>query len=162
MIDGVAHFLRGEFLARDVDPLKPLDLLLVIAAAEIDRQLVVEELLLTRILRPVEPTEVPLLVGEVVVEILADGNRALLPVHDLVPAVVAHDPVHRVQRKAVHDRINDKQPVLLVVNELALIGRTDVQLAVVAVNALVALVAVTRDQVAHLDLMKRDFHLSSL
>ena len=78
-IHGVAQLLLGEFLSRYIDGFEPLEFLAVGAAANIDLQLVVEDLLLLVGLEVVEIAEVE---GEVAVDVLADADGALLAVDD--------------------------------------------------------------------------------
>ena len=50
--------------------------------------------------------------GEVTVDVLADGDGALLAVDHLVGAVVGDDPVHDVQGEALADGLDDGIPLL--------------------------------------------------
>ena len=78
-IHRISQFLLGEFLSRDVDGLEPLQLFTIGAAADVDLQLVIEDLFLLVLLKVVEIAEVE---GEVAVDELADADGALLPVDD--------------------------------------------------------------------------------
>ncbi|WKZ81367.1 MAG: hypothetical protein QY327_05565 [Fimbriimonadaceae bacterium] len=84
-VDRVAQFLVGQLLARDVDDLEPVELFLVRALADVDLELVVKDLLLPDGGEVAE--EVGRLVdldSEVAHDVLAEANRALLPVHEFV------------------------------------------------------------------------------
>ena len=154
-VDGVAQLLVRELLARDVDRLEPPQLFLVRPLADVDHQRIREEALPLRIR---EVREEPHVVGKVARRELAQRNRPLLPVHHLERAVLPPRPVHHVEREAVHHRVDDRLALLVLVDELALVGRTDVQLPAVADDALVAPVLVVRDQVADDNLVKFDIH----
>lgn len=138
-IDGVAQFLFRQLLAGDVDGLEPLELLAVAAATDIDVEFVVQNLLLLVRLQVVEIAEQ---VSKVAIHILADADGALLPVDDLVGAVVAHGPVHHVERKSLCECVNDGIALFVLIYKLALIGWTYVQFAPEGAYAVLGIVLV--------------------
>ena len=110
---------------------------LSVPGAEIDHQLVIENLLLLVVLEIVKSQPVD---GKIAVDVLADGERALLPVDDFVIAVLAHRPIHHVQRKVLPDAVDHRISLLVFVDELPLIRRTNVELAAVRDDALLGVV----------------------
>ena len=107
-IHGVPHLLRREFQPGDVYHLEPVYLLRRLALAEVNHELVVEELPLdvfelpVEILRaePADAAEVA--PREIAVEVLAKRNRPLLAVHHLERAVRVLRPVHHIERESAH------------------------------------------------------------
>ena len=138
-VDGVAQFLVREFLAGDVDRLEPAELLLVRPLADVDHERVIEEAVALRVREVREKAHV---VGEVARRVLAERDRALLAVHHLEGAVAALRPVHDVERESVHDGVDHGLALPVLVDELALVGGADVELAAVADDALVAAVGI--------------------
>lgn len=136
-IYGVAQFLIGVFFACNVDSSKPIQLLAVRPGAEIDHELVTENLLLLIVFQVVERQPVD---GKIAVDILADGKRALLAIDDLVITVLAHRPIHHVQRKVLSDAIDHRIALLVLVDKFPLIRRANVELAAVGNDALLSVV----------------------
>ena len=147
-VDRVADFLLVEGLSRYVDGAEPLQLFGGLAAADVDGEGVAEDALL-HVGGLVE--EVLEFVGELPGHVLADGERALLPVHHFVGAfsiVAAAHPVHHAHRVAVQHGADDGLLLPFVVNELALVGRADVQFSAVAAHALLFAVGIAVEDFA--------------
>ena len=92
--------------------------------------------------------------------ILAQRQRALLAVHHLEGAlgiVAAAHPVHHIERIAVQHRGDNGLLLLFVIDKLALVRGTDVELSVIASHALLIVVHITLDNFTngHLDLLYR-------
>ena len=96
--------------------------------------------------------------GEVTVDVLAKGDSALLAVHHLVGLLVGDDPVHDVQREALADGVYDGIALLLVIHELTLILRADVEQTAVADHTLLGVVEVAVGNLTDGDLLQFDFH----
>jgi hypothetical protein len=98
---------------------------------------------------------------EVTVDVLAEGDGALLAVHHLVRAFVGDHPVHDVQRKALADGVDDGIPFLVVVNELALVLGTDVESAAVTDDTLLGAVEIALSDLTDGDFVQLDLHAGS-
>ena len=154
-VDGVAQFLLREPLARYVDGLEPLQPLAVAAPADVDHERVAED---DRLLVALEVVEVAAVVREYARDVLAQRDAALLPVDDFVAAVVAHRPVHDVEREAVRHRVYDRVALPCVVDELSLVGRPDVEPPAVAAHAALGVVLVAFGQLSDGDFVEVDVH----
>ena len=128
--------------------------------AEVDHQLVVKELLLHvgELAVEVFCREVKLSPREVAVVVLAKRNRPLLSVHHLECSVGVLDPVHDIERKALHHGGDHGIALLLLVDELALIGGSDVEQSAAAPHAALRVIDISVDKVAYLYSMQLDFH----
>ena len=159
-IDGVPHLLCGQLQTRDVDDLEPVDLLGRLPLAEVDHQLVVEELSLDVLGLAVEVLrrKVELPPREVAVEVLAERERPLLPVHHLERAVWVLRPVHDVEREPLHHRRDDGVALLLAVYELALVCGADVEPSAEPPYSGLRVVDVSFDELAHRYLVQFDLH----
>ena len=159
-IDGVAHLLRRQFQPRDVDHLKPVDLLGRRPLAEIHHQFVVKELLLhvRQLAMEILCAQVQLAPRKVARRILAERDRALLAVHHLEGTVLFLHPVHDIQRKAAHDGRDDGVAFLLLVHELALVRWTDIEPPTIAAHARLGVVHVPLHQFADSDLVQFNRH----
>ena len=157
-INRIAQFLLGESLACNVDGLKPVELFFVVARADVDEQLVVENLVLLRRRQVVEILE---FVGKVAVHILTDRNGALLSVHHFVghlAVVVARGPVHHVQRKPAPDGGDDGVALFLVVDKFALIGWANVESSAKSPYASFLVVLIARSQLTNRDFSQFYLH----
>ena len=150
-VNGIAELLVREFLPGDVHDLEPVQLLGVRPLAEIDHQLVVQDL---RLLVIGEGVEILFADGEVVVEVLANGYGPLLAVEDLeVPVFFLH-PVHDVEGEAVADGVDDFFALPAGIDEFALVFGAHVQAAAVSHNTLFLGVLVAGEEVADGDFVK--------
>ena len=163
-VDGVAKLLIRQPLPRDIDDLEPVQLFLVRALANVDHELVVQHsfgdlgggVCVVRGIGMKGIGENGVVVGQP----LADRDGALLTVQHLIGAVLVLRPVHDVQREVMEDGIHDRRPLFVVVDELPLIGGTDVEQPPVGhdLPALVV-VAVAVEDLADGDLMEFYFHV---
>ena len=155
MKDRIAQLLLRQLLARNVDRLKPLELLAVRADASVDGQLVVEDLVLLIVL---EVVEVAAADREVAVDVLADRDRPLLTVDQFECTVVTDSPVHDVERESFAHGVDHGIPLAVLVDELALVSRTDVEKATESDDTLLSVVLVTGCQLADGDVGEFDLH----
>ena len=131
-VNGIPQFLIGELHTGNVNRSEPVKFLLVIAGADIDHQLIVEDLLL---LCRCQTMEIAIVDWKVAADILAQADCALLSVQQLVIAAAVIAPVHDIQRKAFHEGIEDGIALLLPVDKFTLERRSDLQFPAVAGHA---------------------------
>ena len=86
--------------------------------------------------------------GEVAVDVLADADGALLSVDDLEGVVVAHGPIHHIEREALCERVDDGIALFFLVDELALVRRAHVEAAAIGTHAVLVVVHVAFGQLA--------------
>lgn len=154
-VHGVAQFLVEEFLTGDVDDAEPIELLFVVALAKVDHQFVIQDLFALDVGEVVKGAVVD---GEVAVDVLAKTDGALLTVHDLEVVFGVLDPVHHVERKALADGIEHGVALGDIVDELALVGRADVEPAAETDHALFGVIDVALRHLADGDLVQFDVH----
>ena len=141
--DGIINLLLIQWLASDVDGLKPLQFLTGVTLTYIDGQRIVQNLALN-ILGLIE--EVLILIRELTCHIFTECECALLTIHYFVGTISivrALHPVHYVQRIAVQNRCDDSLLFFLIVDKLTLIGWANVELAIITANALFVVIHVT-------------------
>ena len=73
--------------------------------------------------------------GKIAVDVLADADGPLLSVKQLIIAVIAPCPIHDIQGELLCNGSDDLVALLVFVDELALEGGADIQLAAVPHNA---------------------------
>ena len=95
----VEKFLLGQSFPCDVDSTEPIKPFLVRSLADIDKNLIVEDLCLLGVGEIVEILRVPVLVsdGEITIDELAERNRPLLPVQDLESPILVLAPIHYIE-----------------------------------------------------------------
>lgn len=86
--------------------------------------------------------------------VTAEVDGALLAVENLEAAVLVDRPIHDVEREPFADRVS----LLGIVDELALVFRSDVELAVVADDAFLVVVAAVLRNIEGRDLFRLDFY----
>ena len=89
---------------------------------------------------------------------LTDGDGALLAVNDLEVATLPDGPIHDIQWEVLDDGDDDRIPLLVFVDELPLIGGTDVQLVAIADHPGFPVVLVAIRQFTNCDFFQFDFH----
>ena len=102
--------------------------------------------------------EVELAPREVAVEVPAERDRSLLPVHNLERSVGVPRPVHDVEREPLHHRRDDGVALLLAVYELALVCGADVEPSAEPPYSGLRVVDVSFDELAHRYLVQFDLH----
>ena len=151
-IDGVPQLLVGQLDAGDVDDFEPFEFLAVVAVAHIDEQLVVEYPLLLVV---GEVVEIHLIDGELTLDILTERYRPLLTVEDFEPAVAvlvlsSPAPIHHIEGKPLRDGPDYLIPLLRLVDELTLVGRSDIEATVEPEDAAFFLVDIALDHITDL------------
>ena len=157
-VGGVAQLLLGQFDALHVDDAEPCQAFVVAALADVDHQLVVQNLVFGRLSQVVEGEMVN---REVTLDILAKADRALLPVHDFEGAVFVFHPIHDVEREALANAVDDGVAFIGVIDEFALIFGADVEPEVIAEHALFVVVDVVFGDIADGDFLQVDFHFAA-
>lgn len=155
MIDRVAQLLIGQLFSGDVDRLKPFQLLAIGARAEIDHAVVFENLLLLIVL---EIVEIDVVDGEVAVDVLANRDRPLLSVNHFKPAVIPHRPIHHVERKILAHGVEHRVALSILVNELALIRRANIELPAKTNDSRLGIVGVAVGELLDRDFVEFDLH----
>ena len=142
-----------KFLAGDIDNSEPIELLFVATLAEIDRQFIVEELLLLIFGqgREIKCPTVRVFNIESMSTELANRQGALLTINHLEITVFADTPIHDVKREALQNSIDDCLLLFHIITKLALIRRSDVQLAAITLYAGVRIIGIAVDEVGYLD-----------
>ena len=154
-VGGVSQFLIGKFFAGDVYYAEPGEFFLVVALAEVHQHLVIEYSVL---LRFGKVAKLPFVYRIIVIHVLAETYRSLLAVKHFEGAVLVFHPVHNVQRKALVYGIDNGVAFFVVVNELPLILRADIQSAAVTDNAFLVVIQVTVHYFPYSYLVKFNFH----
>lgn len=154
-IDGIAQLLVGQFLASYVDGLEPLQFFAVRTAAKIDHKAIVENaLLLVRL----EVVEIAHIEREDTRNVLADTDCALLSVNHFVGAVIAHRPIHDVEREVFDNGIDYGIALLVLIDKFALVFGADIEATAIAYDTFVVVVGITCDKVADGYFVKFDIH----
>lgn len=73
--------------------------------------------------------------AEAAVNELAEAQGTLLAIQELVSTIRVFGPVHTVQGESLADGVNDGFLFRVIIDELALIRRADIQLAAICDNA---------------------------
>ncbi len=158
-VNGVAQFLIRQFLTRDVDRAEPLELLRVCSLAQVDHEAVVLHLLPLVVLKiSKEEDTAPPRHREVAHDKLADRQSPLLPINNLERPVAAHRPIHRVERKALEDRVRHRPLLFGRIDELALVSRANVEPSVKSRYTVLSPVAESRHEFADSDFVKFNLH----
>ena len=143
---GITQLLVRQPFAGNVDGAEPVQLFLIRTAAHVHLQFVVQYLVLLLLGQVVEKAEEE---RKIAVHVLAYADGPLLPVHHFVGhfgVILASRPIHHVQRKTFAYRVYHRIALLVIIDKLALVGRTDVQLPAQAAHAAFLIVHVTRRQ----------------
>ena len=151
----IAKFLVCQFLTSYIDGFKPLEFFAVGTATDINLQFIVENLLLLVGLQVVKIAEIE---SKITVHILANGNGALLAVNDFVGTVFPNCPIHHIQRKTLCERVDDGVALFLLIDELALVGRSHIQAAAIGSHAILVVVFVACRQLTDSDFVKFNLH----
>src|SRR3546814_8191976 len=88
--------------------------------------------------------------------VLANAHRALLAVHKL-ESIFSYSPIHCVERKIFANGINDFVALLFFVDELALVGRANVQFSTITNNAAFTYVVIAADHIAYFYVFQSNF-----
>src|SRR5690606_2828713 len=96
--------------------------------------------------------------------VLTDRDRPLLAVHDLVLALISllnhrgvtDRPVHHVEWVALHDCVDNRVALPILVDELTLVRRPTVKAAPVADNARLVIVLIAVDEISNGDFSRFD------
>src|SRR3546814_18883232 len=91
--------------------------------------------------------------------VLANAHRALLAVHKL-ESIFSYSPIHCVERKIFANGINDFVALLFFVDELALVGRANVQFSTITNNAAFTYVVIAADHIEYFYVFQSNFHLA--
>ena len=157
-INGIAKLLHCQLFARNIDDSEPIKFFLVRTLADIDHQLVFENL---RLFGARQIVKSQMVNGKIALHILADADCALLSVKQLIAAIVAFYPIHDVQRELLVDGSDNFITLLVFVDKLTLKGRANIQLAAVSHNAVFGAVYVAVYHISYRNFMEFNFHLRS-
>ena len=158
-ISSVQQLLRSQHLTGDVDALEPFQFLGFGAFTDIHGQLVVQNFLFFLICQVLEELVVAVdFDGEILVDILCNGNCPLLSIENLVGIWTGLGPVHEVQRESVHYRINDGCTLFIGEAKISLVAWPNREAIVVPVYATVSVIRIVLYKVGYLDFGFCDFH----
>ena len=152
-VDCIQQFLVKKFFSGNIDDSEPIKFFFVGSFAEINGQFIVKESLLFILCesREIQCSTVRVFYVEAMSAKLANRQGALLTVNHLEVAVFADTPIHDVQRKTLQYGIDDCLLLFHIITKLALIRRSDVQLAAITLYAGVRIIGIAVDEVGYLD-----------
>jgi hypothetical protein len=83
-----------------------------------------------------------------------------LSIDHFIGSVGPDGPVHDVKREVLGERIADLVALLVVVDELALVGWSNIELATLSANTALRVVFVVLNQITGMDLLEFNLHHS--
>ena len=91
--------------------------------------------------------------------ILTKANSSLLTIKDFKSTILIFYPVHNIQRKPLHNSINNSISLFIFINKFTLILWSYIQSTVISNNAIFLIICVVFSYFPYCQFMQFNFHL---
>lgn len=133
----IEEFLIGKFFSCDIYDSKPIQFLTRLSLTYINHQLVIEDLFL---LIRWQGMKILFIKREVSVDILTNRECSLLSIKEFIGSISVYRSIHNIERKSFLHCPDHLISLLLFVDKLSLIGRTDIEFPIIANDSLISIV----------------------